>query len=142
MNMPRRSHAPRRDRHGRGPRGPILPMSIPGWRTRADQFDDLLAWELGEYKKRLGRAMARIDFAVMEVPGGDPAPWESGVPLARYLPFERPAKIHGRVIFYRMPILSALRTDPDPRMLIHSIVTSQLATALNRMPEDIDYLAG
>ena len=97
---------------------------------------------LSTTKKRLGRAMARIDFAVMEVPGGDPAPWESGVPLARYLPFERPAKIHGRVIFYRMPILSALRTDPDPRMLIHSIVTSQLATALNRMPEDIDYLAG
>ncbi len=84
--------------------------------------------------------MARFDFAVMEVPGADPAPWEKGVPLARFLPFERPAKIHGRIIFYRMPILRAMREDPDPRMLIHAIVTSQLATALNRMPEDIDYL--
>ncbi len=138
--MPRRSHAPRRDRHGRSPRGPLLPPTIPGWRTRADKFDDLLAWELGAFKGHLGEDMSRVDFAVMDVPGSDPAPWENGVPLARYLPFERPSKVHGRVIFYRMPILHAMRRDPNPRMLIHSIVTSQLATALNRMPEDIDYL--
>lgn len=140
MHIPRRSHASRRDRHGRGPRGPILPMTIPGWRTRSDQFDDLLGWELGEYSRHLGPVLDRYDFAVMDVPGADPAPWESGAPLARYLPFERPAKIHGRIIFYRMPILNAMRSHPDPRMLIHSIVTSQLAAALNRLPEDIDYL--
>lgn len=140
MHMPSRSHVPRRDRHGRGVRGPILPTSVPAWRTRADQFDDMLAWELGAFKAHLGKAMDRYDYAVMDVPGSDPAPWEEGVPLARFLPFERPAKIRGRIIFYRMPILRALRKDPDPQMLIHTIVTSQLATALNRMPADIDYL--
>ncbi|WP_246462275.1 metallopeptidase family protein [Trueperella pecoris] len=139
-NMPRRSHARRRDRHGRGFRGPVLPMSVPAWRTRADEFDDLLAWDLGTYRRHLGNKMERFDFAVMDVPGHDPAPWEEGIPLARFLPFERPARIHGRIIFYRMPILSALRREADPRLFIHDVVTSQLATALGCMPEDIDYL--
>ena len=134
--------ARRRDRHGRGPRCPILPASIPAWRTRADEFDDLLAWELGSYRRTLGAKMDRFDFVVMDVPGQDPAPWEDGVPLARFLPFERPAKIHGRLIFYRMPILEQMRREPDPRLFIHDVVTSQLASALDCYPEDIDYYYG
>ncbi|WP_460998181.1 metallopeptidase family protein [Trueperella pyogenes] len=135
-----RSHTRRRDRHGRGIRGPVLPAAVPAWRTRSDEFDDLLAWYLGTYRRRLGTKLDRFDFAVMDVPGYDPAPWEERVPLARYLPFERPAKIHGRIIFYRMPILHALRREEDPRLFIHNIVTSQLASALECFPEDIDYL--
>ncbi|WP_241969066.1 metallopeptidase family protein [Trueperella bialowiezensis] len=115
-------------------------MSVPAWRTRADQFDDLIAWEIGEFKKHLGRRIDRLDFGVIDVPGSEPAPWERGVPLARFLPFERPAKIHGRIVFYRMPILRAMNKEPDPRMFIHVIVTSQIASALEVPPEEIDYL--
>lgn len=140
MSFPHRHGARRRDRHGRGFRGPVLPVGVPAWRTRGDQFDDLIAWELGSYRRRLGKKLDKFDFAVMDVPGHDPAPWEDGVPLARFLPFERPAKIHGRLIFYRMPILHALQRTDDPRLFIHDVVTSQLASALGCMPEDIDYL--
>ncbi|MFP7695681.1 metallopeptidase family protein [Trueperella sp. LYQ143] len=138
--IPRRAHARRRDRHGRGIPGPILPMSVPAWRTRADCFDDLIAWDLGTFRRHLGERMDHIDFAVMDAPQNDPAPWEESVPLARYLPFERPARIHGRIIFYRMPILHAMRDEDDPRLFIHSIVVSQLASALNVDPDEIDYL--
>lgn len=138
--IPRRANARRRDRHGRGFRGPIVPMTAPVWRTRADQFDDVIAWDLGNFKRRLGPKLDRYDFAVLDVPQQDPAPWEQGIPLSRFLPFERPAKIRGRIIFYRMPILEATKKEPDPRWFIHDVITNQLATALEMDPEEIDYL--
>ncbi len=138
--IPPRAHARRRDRHGRGLRGPVVPFTVPAWRTRADQFDDIIALELDTYRQSLGEDMATIDYGVLDVPEADPAPWEAGVPLARYLPFERPAKITGRIVFYRMPMLSAAVRTPDPRLFIHDVVTEQLAAALERDPDDIDYL--
>ena len=137
-----RSHARvRRDRHGRGLRGPILDPQLPAWRTRAQMFDDIIAWDLGTFRRYLGDRLEKFDFAVLDVPHSDPAPWEEGVPLGRFLPFERPAKIHGRIVFYRMPIIQAASRDPHPRMFIHYVVTNQLASALGERPEDIDYLA-
>lgn len=129
----------RRDRHGRGIRGPSLPPALPAWRTSAEKFDDIISWDLGTFRRHLGPLMDKLDFAVLDVPGQDPAPWEDGVPLCRFLPFERPSKVHGRIIFYRMPILEAARRTPDPRLFIHDVVTSQLASALDMDPEDIDY---
>lgn len=138
--IPSRSHARRRDRHGRGLRGPILPFNLPSWRTRADKFDDIITEDLAHFRRALGKEMEHIDFAVLDVPDSEPAPWEPGVPMARFLPFERPAKITGRIIFYRMPMLQAARRSADPRLFLHDIVTQQLASAIGRHPEDIDYL--
>ncbi len=137
---PLRSHARRRDRHGRGLRGPIIPGHLPAARTRADRFDDFIAFDLMTFRRFLGGQMKHIDFGVLDVPEQDPAPWEDGIPLARFLPFERPAKITGRIVFYRMPILAAAARSDYPRLFIHSVVTEQLASALGKLPEDIDYL--
>lgn len=137
---PLRSHGRRRDLHGRGLRGPVIPGALPAARTRADKFDDLVGLDLETYRAHLGNKMKHLDFGVLDVPETDPAPWEDGVPLARYIPFERPAKITGRIVFYRMPILAAASRTEDPRMFIHEVVTSQLASALDRRPEDIDFL--
>lgn len=110
-------------------------------RTRAQKFDDVIASELERFSVHLGARMERYDFAVLDVPGADPAPWEDGVPLTRYLPFERPSKIHGRIIFYRRPIEhEALRHD-DPQMIIHAIMVNQIADAMNMDPREVDYLA-
>ena len=137
---PLRGHARRRDRHGRGLRGPVIPGALPAARTRADKFDDLIGYDLATFRTHLGNKMSHIDFGVLDVPEYEPAPWEDGVPLARYIPFERPAKITGRIVFYRMPILEAAERTDDPRMFIHDVVTGQLASALGQNPEDIDYL--
>lgn len=96
--------------------------------------------ELDRFRATWGEDMARFDFAVLDVPEYDPAPWEAGVPLARFLPFERPAKILGRIVFYRMPILQAARRSGDVALFVHAVVTEQVAGALGRDPEDIDYL--
>lgn len=138
--IPSRAHAHRRDRHGRGIRGPIVPFFVPAWRTRAEKFDDIITADLAQFSLILGKEMEHIDFAVLDVPDSDPAPWENGVPMARFLPFERGAKITGRIVFYRMPMLTAARRTPNPRLFLHDIVTQQLASALGKFPEDIDYL--
>ncbi|MCI5825455.1 MAG: metallopeptidase family protein [Arcanobacterium sp.] len=130
----------RRDRHGRGMRGPSLPPMLPAWRTRAQMFDDVIAWDLGTFRQHLGERMDRFDFAVLDVPHSDPAPWEDGVPLGRVIPFERPSKIAARVIFYRMPIIEEASRQRHPRIFIHEVVTNHLASALGEHPEDIDYL--
>ena len=39
---PRRHPKPRRDRHGRGLRGRLVPAEVPLARSRAEQFDDLV----------------------------------------------------------------------------------------------------
>ncbi|QRV01867.1 metallopeptidase family protein [Arcanobacterium phocisimile] len=137
--LPKRSQGRRRDRHGRGIRGPVVGTDSPAYRTRARKFDDILAWELDEFRKHLGHVLLRYDFAVLDVPATDPAPWEDGVPLARFLPFERPSKILGRIVFYRMPMTMAALAEEDPRTFIHNVMVSQIATALNASADDIDF---
>lgn len=138
--IPRSQRSRHRDRHGRGLRGPLLSPGIPAWKTRAEQFDDAVAREITTYQKYLGPRLTKFDFAVMDVPQQDPAPWEDGVPLGRFLPFERPSKIHGRILFYRMPIIEAASKEPHPALFLHQVVTEQIALALGVDPEEIDYL--
>ncbi|USR80254.1 metallopeptidase family protein [Arcanobacterium pinnipediorum] len=140
MTLPKRAHGRRRDRHGRGIRGPILDLDSPAYRTRAQKFDDILAWELNAFRTYLGSRLNRYDFAVIDVPPTDPAPWEDGIPLARFLPFERPSKILGRIVFYRLPMTMAALSEDDPRAFIHDVMVSQIATALNIDPNDIDFI--
>lgn len=133
-------HPRRRDRHGRGIRGLVVHRSVPAWRSRAQKFDDIIAWDLGTFRHHLGERMDRFDVAVIDVPHSDPAPWEDGIPLGRVIPLDGPNKIEARIIFYRMPILQAARRQAHPRMFIHRVVTNHLASALGEHPEDIDYL--
>lgn len=137
--LAKKARRKRRDRHGRGIRAPIIPLNVPGWRTRADIFDDLISYEVGIYRRKLGKKLKKYDFAVLDIPLNDPAPWEQGVPLGRFLPFERPAKIHGRLIFYRLPIMMAARHAPNLSVVIHEVVTNQIAAALDVPAEKIDY---
>ncbi|MGP4021764.1 metallopeptidase family protein [Actinomadura sp. 3N407] len=72
----------RRDRHGRGVRGPLTPPQAPVSRTRAERFDDLVDDEVRRLGLRWGRELARVRFTVEEVPGLEP--WFEGpVPLGQ-----------------------------------------------------------
>lgn len=139
-SAPSSSGRRRRDRHGRGARGPLLGPHLPAWRTRADRFDDLIALEVDALNRHLHGKLDVYDVAVLDVPESDPAPWEDGVPLSRFLPFERPGKIHGRMIFYRLPILQSVTRYDAPRLFIHDVVVDQVAATLGEDPEDIDYI--
>src|SRR3954447_10813930 len=98
---------PRRDRHGRGLRGRLVPASVPLARTRAEIFDDLVLDTVESLERRYSEELASVEFAVEEVPPDlnvyDTDVLEDGdVPLARLLP-GRPG-MPPRIVLYRRPL--------------------------------------
>lgn len=59
---------PRRDRRGRGLRGPLLPWSLPGHRTRHERFEDHLAAAVERLSEVCGPAVDQAHFGVTMVP--------------------------------------------------------------------------
>src|SRR4051812_15286177 len=59
---------PRRDRHGRGLRGRLVPAEVPLARSRAEQFDDLVLDAVEDIERRWERELAGVEFAVEDVP--------------------------------------------------------------------------
>ena len=69
----------RRDRHGRGLRGSLVPPGVPLYRSRSDRFDDLVLLAASQLEPRWGAELAGIEFRVEEIPpvipdAGDPEP--------------------------------------------------------------------
>src|SRR5690349_15109984 len=58
----------RRDRHGRGLRGRLVPDGVPLARSRAEQFDDLVLDAVEDLERRWERELAGVEFAVEDVP--------------------------------------------------------------------------
>ena len=108
----------RRDRHGRGLRGPLLPPHLPAWRTRAERFDELVV-SAAEVLTRRWPQVGSIQFAVEEVPPSDPAPWEHGVVLGR-------------------GFAARAQDDAELTELVRRVVVEQVALMLGRSPEEID----
>ena len=133
--------ARRRDRHGRGLRGPLLPPNLPAWRTRAERFDELVVNSAQDLARRWP-AVDRIQFAVEEVPPSDPAPWERSVVLGRGFTAEPRAGLPARVVIYRRPVASRVMGEADLADLVRRVVIEQVALILGRRPEEIDPRSG
>ncbi|MDU0349762.1 metallopeptidase family protein [Actinomyces sp. MRS3W] len=127
----------RRDRHGRGLRGPLLLPHLPAWRTRAERFDALVIDAANELARRHPE-IARMQFAVEEVPPSDPAPWENGVVLGRGFAAEPRAGLPTRIVLYRRPITSRAADETELVELVWRVVVEQVALVLGRRPEEID----
>ena len=128
----------RRDRHGRGLRGPLLPPHLPAWRTRAERFDELVV-SAAEVLTRRWPQVGSIQFAVEEVPPSDPAPWEHGVVLGRGFAARPRAELPSRIVVYRRPLASrAQDDDAELTELVRRVVVEQVALMLGRSPEEID----
>jgi len=129
--------ARRRDRRGRGVRGPLLPPGMPAHRTRAEQFDDLVLDVVEALQRRWGPQLTGTEFAVEDVPPSEPAPWETeGVPLGRCFPAESGRA--ARVVVYRRPVEFRALDDTDRADLVREVVVEQVAHLLGRAPEEID----
>jgi predicted Zn-dependent protease with MMP-like domain len=127
----------RRDRRGRGLRGPLLPPGMPAHRTRAERFDDLVLDAVEHLERRWSAQLVGTEFAVEDVPPSEPAPWEAGgVPLGRCFPAEsgQPA----RVVVYRRPVEVRALDEEDLADLVRDVVVEQVAHLLARTPEEID----
>lgn len=137
--LPPRRGGRRRDRRGRGLRGPLLPATLPGARSRAEQFDDEVLAAVERVERRWSDALAGVEFGVEDVPPSAPAPWEDGsVPLGRYFPADALAGLSHRVVLYRRPIETRAEDARELRELIRDVVVEQVAHLLSKKPEEVD----
>lgn len=131
----------KRNRHGRGRRGPLLLAPLPGSRTRAERFEDLLVESAERLADRWGERVTAIDFRIMMVPAakvleraraaGTRVPWATSRSA-------RPGRPE-RITLYRRPIEEACGHGPEllPEM-VHMAIVEQLADLWAMDPQAID----
>ncbi|MEU5363519.1 metallopeptidase family protein [Streptomyces sp. NPDC005925] len=128
----------RRDRHGRGMRGPIAPPQVPLAASRAEMFADLVQDSVERLERRWPQ-LSDIDFLVLEVPhlDGPGQVWDDEVvPLGGTVPARdgRPA----RVVVYRRPVEIRTKGRDERAALVHEVVVEQVADLLGLTPETVD----
>lgn len=129
----------RRDRHGRGLRGPLLFPALPAWKTRREQFHQEVELALGDLVAKEPQ-VASIEFGVQDVPPSDPADWEDhDVVLARVFPRDRRRGLSDRIVLYRRPL--AGRTTPQTLPgAIRLVLAHKISEVLAVSPADLlDY---
>ncbi|TXS36180.1 metallopeptidase family protein [Streptomyces sp. OR43] len=129
--LPSEPRPRRRDRHGRGMRGPVAPPQVPLSASRADSFRDLVQDSVERLERRWPQ-LAEVDFVVLDVPGTS----EETVPLGSALSAEkeRPAQI----VIYRRPVEIRTKSRDERALLVHEVVVEQVAELLGLSPESVD----
>jgi len=153
----------RRDRHGRGLRGPLVPPSVevggkvvrvPVAQTRGERFDDLVLDAVEDLERRWAHELEGVEFAVEDVPAippGADAPRDEGVladetaggavPLGRLLPAGLDGEGHptaARIVVYRRPLEARAVDRFDLADLVHDVVVDQVARLLHLDPDEVD----
>ena len=131
---PARGRPRRRDRRGRGVRGHLLPPHLPGHRTRAEEFDDLVLDAVERLARRWAAELEGVDVVVEEVPSTDPPAWTDRVGGGRAEP-AGPGR-RARIVVHRRTLLE--RAEDDLARAVHVTVVEQLASLLGRTPEEVD----
>jgi predicted Zn-dependent protease with MMP-like domain len=140
----------RRDRHGRGLRGPLAPAGSPLYRTRSERFDELVLAAVAQLEPRWEAELSGVEFAVEEVPSSDLPPAGMAadeydpVPLARLDPAwpetgdpDRPAR-PARIVLYRRPLLARAEGEEELSDLVLDVVIEEFARMLGVDPTLID----
>lgn len=148
----------RRDRHGRGLRGPLLPqrttvsgdeLRVPAAQTRAERFDDLVLDIVDELDERWAEQLHTVEFAVEDVPqvtgddSGVVADETAGgdVPLGRVVPAATGAdgrRTPARLVVYRRPLEVRAADRADLAELTHDVVVDLVARLLGVDPDEVD----
>lgn len=138
--LPNRPSGPRRNRHGRGRRGPLLPMHLPGYRSRPERFDDAVMASAQRLSERWPGQIEQIDFLIEPVPGdrlltqahavGD------RVPLASSR--QATAVERSRITIYRLPIEQIAESTAELMDLVHQCVVHEVAQLWMKPISEID----
>lgn len=129
-------------------RGPLLPIDLPGARTRAEQFDQVVLEAVADLEDRWPDELQGFEFAVDEVPavppeGGVPAAddvvLDGGVPLTRFIPpgvdqKGRPTK--ARIVVYRRPLEIRSADPADLGDLVAEVLNEQVGSILGHDLDD------
>jgi predicted Zn-dependent protease with MMP-like domain len=135
----------RRDRHGRGVRGRLVPPGLPSYRTRSQQFDDMVLDAVARLESRWEAELAGVEFAVQEVPEPEELVDDSSpLPLARTVPAvphsgdpAQPAT-PARIIVYRRPLMARSESDSELSELVFDVVVEEFAGFLGLDPDSVD----
>jgi hypothetical protein len=158
----------RRDRHGRGLRGSLVPPEVPLHRSRAERFDDLVLLAVSQLEPRWDAELSGIEFGVEEIPpvipdNDDPEP----IPLARLEPGSDRPGVRGqaghqandlsgltdlsglpdladlpdrpaRIVLYRRPLLARADGQEELAELVLDVIVEQFAHWLGVDPQTVD----
>ncbi|WP_181767215.1 metallopeptidase family protein [Streptomyces albidus (ex Kaewkla and Franco 2022)] len=128
----------RRDRHGRGMRGPVAPPQVPLAVSRSESFDDLVRDSVSRLERRWPQ-LTGVEFAVQEVPRTDNGELDEN---AEVVPLGRVAESKGdrpdRIVVYRRPVEIRTRSRDERALLVHEVVVEQVAELLGLAPESVD----
>jgi len=135
----------RRDRHGRGVRGRLVPPGVPLYRTRSQQFDDMVLDAVARLESRWEAELTGVEFAVQEVPEADELVDDSSpLPLARTVPGSqepadpgRPAD-PARIVVYRRPLMARTENDAELSDLVFDVIVEEFAEFLGLDPDSVD----
>ena len=147
-SVPGRRRVRRRDRRGRGLRGRLVPADVPLYRSRAQQFDDLVLDAVARLEPRWESELSGVEFAVQEVPDDDSLGDDSDqVPLAK-IDADSPS-LSGRathpgtagaprIVLYRRPLLARAEDEDELGELVFDVVVEEFARLLGLDPETVD----
>lgn len=142
---------PARDRRGRGLRSPVLPPSLPAYRTRAGEFDHTAVLAFAEIDRLWHERLTGLDVAVDDIPRMIPRDLETvqwpeevtadgPVPLARLIPAgvdEAGRPTRAQLILFRRPLELRARHDDLPDIL-REVLIQQVATYLGVDEETVE----
>jgi hypothetical protein len=161
----RRGQVRRRDRHGRGLRGSLVPPDVPLHRTRAERFDDLVLLAVSQLEPAWEAELSAVEFAVEEIPPVIPDLDDPDlVPLARLEPGSaepgefpaaaeagetgEPADPAGatasgpgrpaRIVLYRRPLVARAEGEEELAELVLDVIVEHFARWLGVDPQTVD----
>jgi hypothetical protein len=133
-------------------RGPLLPQTVPGWRSRSERFDMAVLEAYEPIERRWTERLSALDVAVDEIPRIAPRdPTNVSFPpeviadgpiaLARLIPAGvdvRGDPTRARIVLFRKPIERRVKDMLELGDLLHEILVAQVATFLGVDPTVID----
>ncbi|WP_225869241.1 MULTISPECIES: metallopeptidase family protein [unclassified Nocardioides] len=135
---------PRRDRRGRGMRGPaVLPLTWPSSEhrppkpySRRELFDRILLDVVSEIDARWSDHLGLLEYAVEETPQL-PDDWDSArVPLSSLV--RGSGATPTRLVVFRRPLEHRAHDRADLEAIILTVVVEQVAELLGIEPADVD----
>jgi predicted Zn-dependent protease with MMP-like domain len=129
----------RRDRRGRGMRGPaVVPRDprTPELPTKRERFDELVLSVVTSVDERWQDRLGLVEYAVEDAPQL-PDDWESAqVPLASLV--RGSGATPTRLVLFRRPIEHRDESRADLEALVLTVVVEQVAELLGIDPEKVD----
>lgn len=136
QSRPSPGRAWQRERHGRGPRGPLAWPAVPSMRSRRDRFDDIVRDAAEDLDRRLEARGLVVEYAAMDIPVDFGPDWSPEVPLARTIAATKTTP--PRVVAFRRPIESRAAGPASLVTLVRTVLASEVSALFGIPPEELD----